>query len=152
MDYSTLPPREGAAYPIFAVRVDDDGNPVDGVRHPMLLAPLATHLGWNLRAKGHAEGDLYSIVGTMIRFAQTEAERGKPIKDGLTQHTQAHDPDAARRRGRDLDRPPGAGRLRADVVEKVPVQGEHRQGGVLDHAVDDARLDHASDLNLGRYG
>ena len=75
MDYSTLPPREGASYPIFAVRVDDDGNPVDGVRHPMLLAPLATHLGWNLRAKGHAQGDLYSIVGTLIRFAQTEAER-----------------------------------------------------------------------------
>jgi hypothetical protein len=78
MDYSVLPPREGAAtYPIFAVRVDEDGNPVDGVRHPLLLAPIATHLGWNLRAKGHAEGELYSIVGAIIPFAQTETERAQ---------------------------------------------------------------------------
>ncbi|MDQ8728004.1 alpha/beta hydrolase domain-containing protein [Bradyrhizobium sp. LHD-71] len=78
MDYSVLPPREGAkAYPIFAVKVDDDGNPVDGVRHPLVLAPIATHLGWNLRAKGHAEGELYSIVGAIVPFALTEAERAR---------------------------------------------------------------------------
>src|SRR5262249_47588522 len=38
-------------------------------------APLATHVGWSLRAGGYSEGDLFTIQGSMIPFAQTEAER-----------------------------------------------------------------------------
>lgn len=76
MDYSVLPPKEGPrTYPIFVVNVDSDGNPVDGMLHPLLRAPLGTHLGWNLRSKGHAEGELYSIVGAFYPFAHTEAAR-----------------------------------------------------------------------------
>ena len=41
----------------------------------MLAAPLATHVGWSLRASGYGEGELFTIQGSMIPFAQTEAER-----------------------------------------------------------------------------
>jgi hypothetical protein len=37
--------------------------------------PRATLTGWNLRAKGHAEGDIYSTTGSKIPFAETRAER-----------------------------------------------------------------------------
>ena len=42
---------------------------------PMLAAPLATYVGWSLRASGYGEGDLFTIQGSMILFAPTEAER-----------------------------------------------------------------------------
>jgi Alpha/beta hydrolase domain len=54
---------------------DDDGNALGGIRHPMVDAPLATHTGWSLRASGYGEGDLFTIQGSMITFAATEAER-----------------------------------------------------------------------------
>ena len=41
----------------------------------MLDVPLATHVGWSLRAAGYGEGDLFTIQGSMIPFAATEAER-----------------------------------------------------------------------------
>ena len=41
----------------------------------MVDAPLATHTGWSLRASGYGEGDLFTIQGSMIPFAATEAER-----------------------------------------------------------------------------
>ena len=76
MYLSVLPPREGdRTYLIFVVKADSVGNPVDGMLHPLLRAPLGTHFGWNLRAPGHGEGELYSIVGALYPFAQTEAER-----------------------------------------------------------------------------
>jgi hypothetical protein len=54
---------------------DADGNALGGIRHPLLAAPLATHAGWSLRASGYGEGDLFAIQGSVIPFAQTEAER-----------------------------------------------------------------------------
>jgi hypothetical protein len=54
---------------------DADGNALGGVRHPLLAAPLATHVGWSLRASGYGEGELFTVQGSMILFAQTEAER-----------------------------------------------------------------------------
>jgi hypothetical protein len=74
-DHSVIPPREGAAYPVMVSTVDSDGNGNAGLRHPALLAPRATLTGWNLRAKGHAEGDIYSTTGSKIPFAETRAER-----------------------------------------------------------------------------
>ena len=74
-DHSVEPPIEGTAYPVFVQSTDADGNALGGIRHPLLAAPLATHVGWSLRAKGYAEGDLFTIQGSMIPFAQTEAER-----------------------------------------------------------------------------
>jgi len=77
LDHSVLPPKEGPAYPVFIATTDADGNGEDGVRHPLLMAPVATHTGWNLRAAGYGEGELYSIVGSLIPFAATKAERQK---------------------------------------------------------------------------
>ncbi len=75
MDHSHVPPREGAAYPVLVSAVDADGNAVAGVRHPVQRVPRATLLGWNLRAAGYGEGDLYSSIGSRIPFAETRAER-----------------------------------------------------------------------------
>jgi hypothetical protein len=74
-DHSVEPPSESTAYPVFVQLPDADGNAQGGIRHPLLLAPLATHVGWSLRASGYGEGDLFTIQGSMIPFAQTEAER-----------------------------------------------------------------------------
>ena len=74
-DHSVEPPSESTAYPVFVQSTDADGNALGGIRHPLLAAPLATHVGWSLRASGYGEGDLFTIQGSMIPFAQTEAER-----------------------------------------------------------------------------
>ena len=75
LDHSTLPPREGAAYPMFVNAPDADGNGRAGIRHPLLRAPVATHTGWNLRKAGHAEGELADNFGMYLPFARTRAER-----------------------------------------------------------------------------
>ena len=75
MDHSTIPPKEGAAYPVLVSTVDADGNATAGLRHPVLQVPRATLLGWNLRSEGYAKGDLYSSIGGKIPFAETKAER-----------------------------------------------------------------------------
>jgi hypothetical protein len=74
-DHSVEPPIESTAYPVFVQPTDADGNTLGGIRHPLLEAPLATHAGWSLRAIGYGEGDLFTIQGSMIPFAVTEAER-----------------------------------------------------------------------------
>ena len=74
-DHSVEPPIESTSYPVFVQSTDADGNAQGGIRHPLLEAPLATHVGWSLRASGYGEGDLLTIQGSMIPFAQTEAER-----------------------------------------------------------------------------
>jgi hypothetical protein len=74
-DHSVEPPSESTVYPVFVQSPDADGNALGGIRHPLLAAPLATHVGWSLRASGYGEGDLFTIQGSMIAFAQTEAER-----------------------------------------------------------------------------
>jgi hypothetical protein len=74
-DHSVEPPSESTAYPIFVQSIDADGNALGGIRHPLLAAPLATHVGWSLRASGYGEDDLFTIQGSMIPFSATEAER-----------------------------------------------------------------------------
>ena len=74
-DHSVEPPIESTPYPVFVQSTDADGNALGGIRHPLLTVPLATHVGWSLRASGYGEGELFTIQGSMIPFAQTEAER-----------------------------------------------------------------------------
>jgi len=75
-DYTVQPPAEGPFYPVFVNRVDKDGNGVAGIRLPDVEVPLATYVGWNPRAAGHAEDDLCSgTIGAHFPFAQTKAER-----------------------------------------------------------------------------
>jgi hypothetical protein len=75
IDHGVQPPEEGEAYPVFVVRMDRDGNEIDGVRNPLLQVPAATHSGGNLRAAGNAEGELCSLTGSYIPFAATREER-----------------------------------------------------------------------------
>ena len=58
-------------------QVDKDGNEIAGVRAVTLQVPLATHAGWNLRAKGFIEDELCYLNGQYIPFAKTKEEREK---------------------------------------------------------------------------
>jgi len=76
MDHSSVPPKEGPAYPVFVARTDPDGNADAGIRHPLLDAPIATHTGWNVRSPEHGgPGELAGVLGSLIPFAETKAER-----------------------------------------------------------------------------
>lgn len=74
-DHRSLPPKDGETYPVSVGRVDDDGNMVDGIRHPNLSVPIATHTGWNLRRLGFGAGDQCAGTGSFIPFAVDRAER-----------------------------------------------------------------------------
>ena len=74
-DYSSEPPIEGAAYPVFVTACDADGNGIGGVRHPLVAVPVGTHVGWQIRRDGYAGGDLFNLFGAFIPFAETKAER-----------------------------------------------------------------------------
>ncbi|ASY63522.1 hypothetical protein SJ05684_c20810 [Sinorhizobium sojae CCBAU 05684] len=74
MDYSSQPPVRGKAYPVSVPGLDDDGNPLGGIRMANVEAPLGTYAGWNLRREGFAEGELCSLSGTFIPFPK---ERSK---------------------------------------------------------------------------
>jgi Alpha/beta hydrolase domain len=73
---TTLPPREGEAYPHFVPSVDPDGNELSGIRLPDVTVPLATYTGWNLRHPqiGGPER-LMSLIGSTIPFPATEGQR-----------------------------------------------------------------------------
>jgi hypothetical protein len=77
VDDNNMPPIKKAAYPVFVPKADADGNDIAGVRLPTLVAPAATHLGWNLRKAGFAEGALCGNTGSMLPFAKTREERQK---------------------------------------------------------------------------
>jgi hypothetical protein len=76
-DHEAIPPVKKTAYPIFVAKTDADGNDIAGVRLPTLAAPVATHLGYNLRKTGFSEGALCGNTGSMLPFAKTKEEREK---------------------------------------------------------------------------
>ena len=70
------PPRVGKPFPILVPQVDVDGNETSGIRLPEQMVPLATYTGWNLRdPKIGSPEVIYNMVGSMIPFARTRAER-----------------------------------------------------------------------------
>jgi hypothetical protein len=75
MDHNSIPPREGPHYPVFVPVVDDDGNAIGGILHPLIAAPLATFTGWNLRAPGYAAGELAGTLGSCFMLEKTRAAR-----------------------------------------------------------------------------
>jgi hypothetical protein len=82
-DYEAKPPVEGPEYGVLVPRVDHDGNSRAGIRLPAIEAPVATYTGWNLRAAGHAEGEMCSSAGSFFPFPETKTEReesGDPRK------------------------------------------------------------------------
>jgi hypothetical protein len=75
---SVVPPRIKAVLPMWAPKVDGDGNEVGGVPVVLLDAPLGTYLGWNVTAGGAMpfhKDQICDYVGGMIPFAKTAAER-----------------------------------------------------------------------------
>lgn len=81
LDHSQLPPIKGAHYPVFVPAVDVDGNGSAGIRHPLVEAPLGTHMGWAPRAPGYAPGGLYSVYGSYLAFPQNASEYGETRTD-----------------------------------------------------------------------
>jgi hypothetical protein len=72
------PPRIKQVLPMWAPKVDADGNERGGVPVVLLDAPLGTYLGWNITAAGampYHKGQICNYVGGMIPFARSAAER-----------------------------------------------------------------------------
>jgi hypothetical protein len=76
-DYLMVPPQiDGSRrYQVLVPTDDADGNERPGVRSPDVTVPLGTHLAWNPRAAGFAEGDQCVSQGSFIPFASTKAAR-----------------------------------------------------------------------------
>ena len=68
MNYATLPPTPGAAYPALVPTVDADGIAKGGVQEPVIAAPVGTYFGWNVRSEGYAPGELCGLTGSFIPF------------------------------------------------------------------------------------
>jgi len=69
------PPRIVKAVPQLMPRIDADGNELDGIRSPLISAPLGTYVGWNVFAAGFQKGRFCNNIGGFIPFAATKAER-----------------------------------------------------------------------------
>lgn len=72
------PPPIRQVLPMFAPKVDADGNELGGVPVVLRDAPLGTYVGWNITAGGARpfhQGQICNYVGGMIPFARTRAER-----------------------------------------------------------------------------
>lgn len=78
-DRRAMPPEHivGTEHRVFVPKVDGDGNEIAGVHSVELQVPVATHSGWNLRARGYMEDELCYLVGSYIPFAKTKEERMK---------------------------------------------------------------------------
>ncbi len=76
LDFSVEPPKMGAPFPTFIPQVGADGNETSGIKMPEAAVPLASNVGWNLRAKSMgAPDELYDMVGSWIPFPVSKAER-----------------------------------------------------------------------------
>ena len=69
------PPRIVKTIPQLVPRADADGNELDGIRSPLLSAPLGSYVGWNITASGFERGRYCGNTGGYIPFAATKAER-----------------------------------------------------------------------------
>ena len=84
---TTVPPTVGPAYQTLVPAVDQDGNELAGIRLPDVEVPLATYMGWNLRAQQYgAGGVLAGLHGSYIELAKTLDERRKSKDPRLSIH------------------------------------------------------------------
>lgn len=72
---TVVPPRIIKEIPQLMPRADADGNELDGIRSPLISAPLGTYVGWNVFAGGFQKGRFCNNIGGYIPFAATKAER-----------------------------------------------------------------------------
>jgi len=69
---------DSGAFPALVPQVNADGNETSGIRLPELRVPLATYMGWNLRNPSvGAPTEQYPLIGSMVAFPRTRAEREK---------------------------------------------------------------------------
>jgi hypothetical protein len=73
--FTTLPPVIKQIVPSLVPTTDADGNEVDGIKSPLLMAPLGSYLGWNQSTQGVTAGQNCIFQGGFIPFARTAAER-----------------------------------------------------------------------------
>jgi len=77
-EISNVPPAIKQILPMYAPKVNADGNELGGVPVVLLDAPLGTYLGWNIASgnvKPFHRGQICDYVGGMIPFARTAQER-----------------------------------------------------------------------------
>ena len=77
-EISNVPPAIKQILPMYAPKVNADGNELGGVPVVLLEAPLGTYLGWNIASgnvKPFHRGQICDYVGGMIPFARTSQER-----------------------------------------------------------------------------
>ena len=75
---ASVPPRIKQVLPMYAPKVDADGNELGGVPVVLRDAPLGTYLGWNVTAAGDRpfhKDQICNYVGGMLPFARTAEER-----------------------------------------------------------------------------
>ena len=72
---SIAPPRIVRTIPQRVPRIDADGNETDGIRSPLISAPLGSYVGWNITRAGFEAGRYCGNTGGFIPFAGTKAER-----------------------------------------------------------------------------
>lgn len=72
---TSVPPHIVKEIPQLMPRIDADGNELDGIRSPLISAPLGTYVGWNVFAGGFQKGRFCNNIGGYIPFAKTRAER-----------------------------------------------------------------------------
>jgi len=75
---SNAPPPIRRVLPMYAPKVNEDGNELGGVPVVLLDAPLGTYLGWNVTAAGAMpfhKDQICNYVGGMVPFARTAADR-----------------------------------------------------------------------------
>jgi hypothetical protein len=69
---------DSGVYPALVPQVNADGNETSGIQLPELRFPLATYMGWNLRSPSiGSPTEQYPLIGSMIAFPRTRAEREK---------------------------------------------------------------------------
>lgn len=75
-DDSTSPVTPGSkSYVVHLPTLDGQGNEHAGVKMPDAAAPLATFAGYSLRKSGYGAGQQYSLNGSQLAFAVTDAQR-----------------------------------------------------------------------------
>jgi len=72
---TVTPPRVKQVIPTLAVKVNQDGNEVAGLRSVLLRNPLGTYTGWNPIASGIFRGQEQNLAGGYLPFAKTKAAR-----------------------------------------------------------------------------
>jgi hypothetical protein len=122
------PPPIRQVLPMYAPKVNADGNELGGVPVALLDAPLGTYLGWNITAGGAQpfhHGQICNYVGGMIPFARSAAERvasGDP-RPSLEERYGSHEGYVAAVR-KATDRAMAAGFLLQADAEKLVRQAE----------------------------